>query len=142
MNLYFAYGSNMWRKQMGDRCPDHRLVGFGVLKGYRWIISARGYANIASSAFDVVHGVVYELSDVDEKMLDRSEGVDSGSYRKEFLMVEVDESLRTCLVYVDPIEDEGLPGEEYIRRINDGIKDAGLPAEYVRSSIRTFVPEQ
>ena len=42
MNPYFAYGSNMWRAQMRDRCPDHQLIGSGVLKGYRWIISARG----------------------------------------------------------------------------------------------------
>ena len=109
MNLYFAYGSNMWLKQMQARCPDHRLVGSGALKGYLWIISSRGYANIVKSSPDMVLGVVYEISDSDERNLDRYEGVATGSYRKELLSVEVDDSLATCLVYVDPIQGEGLP---------------------------------
>jgi len=140
MKFYFAYGSNMWAEQMEDRCPDQRLVGAGVLKGYRWIISSRGYANIVESSSDVVWGVVYEISDSDERNLDRYEGVSSGSYRKELLCVEVEGSHRTCLVYIDPIEEEGLPKAEYIRRINSGIKDAELPPEYVRNCIRKFVP--
>ena len=141
MNLYFAYGSNMWLKQMQDRCPDHRLVGSGVLKTYLWIISSRGYANIVKSAPNMVLGVVYEISDSDERNLDRYEGVTIGSYRKELLSVEVDDTPATCVVYVDPIQDEGLPKPEYIRRINKGIQDAKLPPEYVRSSIRRFIPE-
>jgi hypothetical protein len=35
--LYFAYGSNLWREQMTSRCPEHREVGTGCLKGWRWI---------------------------------------------------------------------------------------------------------
>ena len=140
MKLYFAYGSNMWTEQMEARCPNQRLVGAGVLKGYRWIISSRGYANIIESPSDVVLGVIYEISDSDERNLDRYEGVGSGSYRKELLRVEVDGSHITCLVYIDPIEEEGLPKAEYIRRINSGIKDAKLPREYVQNCIRKFVP--
>jgi gamma-glutamylcyclotransferase (GGCT)/AIG2-like uncharacterized protein YtfP len=75
MMLYFAYGSNMWREQMIKRCPDHRYIGNGIFQGYRWIISERGYAYIIKSESDEVHGVVYEISDTDEKRLDRYEGV-------------------------------------------------------------------
>ena len=59
---YFAYGSNLWRKQMEDRCPDHRIIGKGVLKSYCWMISPRGYATIVKSTSDEVHGVVYPPS--------------------------------------------------------------------------------
>lgn len=138
--LYFSYGSNMWAKQMEVRCPDHRLVGAGVLKDYRWIISSRCYANIVESSSDVVLGVVYEISESDERELDHYEGVGSGSYRRKFLRVKVDGSHKTCLVYIDPIESEGSPKPEYIGRINSGIKDAKLPPEYVRNHIRKFVP--
>lgn len=140
MKRYFAYGSNIWAKQMRDRCPDHRLIGNGILKRYRWIISSRGYANVVKSSSDFVLGLVYEISDADERNLDRYEGVDRGSYRKELLSVEVDRSLATCLIYIDPVEEEGLPKAEYIRRINMGIKEANLPPEYVRNSICRFVP--
>jgi gamma-glutamylcyclotransferase len=141
MKLYFAYGSNMWAEQMQCRCPDHCRVGKGTLEGYRWIISSRGYANVVKSASDEVFGVIYEISGVDEELLDRYEGVATGSYRKELLSVEVGDSSRDCLVYIDPIEDEGVPKAEYVERINMGIEDAELPPEYVRDSIRKFVPE-
>ena len=142
MRLYFAYGSNMMAKQMEDRCPNHQLVGRGVLKGYRWIISYRGYANIVKSSSNEVFGVVYEISDSDERDLDRYEGVDKGFYRKELLSVEVDGSPRICLIYIDPVEEEGLPKAEYIKRINTGIQDAKLPPEYVQNFIRKYVPDK
>lgn len=139
---YFAYGSNLWRKQMEDRCPEHRLVGNGVLKDYRWIISTRGYANIVKSTSDEVHGIVYEISESDENNLDRCEGVQSGDYRKEMLMIEMSGEKKECLVYVDPVQKEGSPKKEYIDRINKGISDAKLPPEYVDRYIRKFIPAQ
>jgi gamma-glutamylcyclotransferase len=54
MKLYFAYGSNMCREQMNKRCPDHQFFGNGILKGFCWIISTRGYANIIKSDADEV----------------------------------------------------------------------------------------
>ena len=140
MKFYFAYGSNLWRNQMKDRCPDHRVIGNGVLKGYRWIISTQGYANIVKSKRDEVHGVIYEISESDERSLDRFEGVHSGSYRKEMMMVEVDGQSQECLVYVDPVNGEGNPKEEYIERINKGISDSKLSQKYIDYYIRKFIP--
>lgn len=140
MKYYFAYGSNLWLKQMKDRCSGHRVIGKGILKGYRWIISKRGYANIIKSKADEVHGVVYEISASDEKNLDRYEGVNSGSYRKEMIIVEVEGQNKNCLVCIDPIEQEGKPKQEYIGRINKGILDAELPLEYIERYVRKFIP--
>jgi gamma-glutamylcyclotransferase (GGCT)/AIG2-like uncharacterized protein YtfP len=125
---------------MKDRCPEHRLVGNGILKGYRWIITTRGYANIVKSVSDEVRGVVYEISESDEKSLDRYEGVQSGSYRKEMLKIEMGNESKECLVYVDPVEEEGKPKEEYVGRINKGISDSRLPPEYIDRYIRKFIP--
>ena len=125
---------------MKDRCPEHRLIGNGLLKGYRWIITTRGYANIVKSVSDEVRGVVYEISESDEKSLDRYEGVQSGSYRKEMLKIEMGNESKECLVYVDPVEEEGKPKEEYVGRINKGIFDSRLPPEYIDRYIRKFIP--
>ena len=38
--LYVAYGSNMNLEQMAYRCPDAKVVGTGVIKGY--ILMFRG----------------------------------------------------------------------------------------------------
>ena len=42
---YFAYGSNMWKAQMAERCPGNAFIGIGCLEGWRWQINERGYAN-------------------------------------------------------------------------------------------------
>ncbi len=144
MKPYFAFGSNLWRQQMQQRCPGHRLLGHGVLAGYRWIISSRGYANIVPDAAEVVQGLVYTLNAADEAVLDRYEGVAEQHYHKLMLPVRLpDQGLQACLVYVDTLRtDAGRPWPEYIVRINHGIRDAGLDAAYVTRCIRPFVPDQ
>ncbi|KAF1913325.1 hypothetical protein BDU57DRAFT_581965 [Ampelomyces quisqualis] len=103
--IYFGYGSNLWLHQMSQRCPTAQYLGVARLTGYKWIISARGYANIVetqrsqqpeeakqpdrenqpSSTYDaVVFGLVYSLEPSDEANLDRNEGVPI-AYTKEYL---------------------------------------------------------
>ncbi|KAI1417908.1 hypothetical protein F5Y13DRAFT_150032 [Hypoxylon sp. FL1857] len=82
--LYFAYGSNLWLKQMATRCPSSWYVGRAVLPDYRWQINERGFANIVPASGFAVHGLVYELGADDEPRLDRSEGVPSGAYTKAY----------------------------------------------------------
>lgn len=131
MKPYFAYGSNLWLEQMRARCPEHRVVGAGMLIGYRWIITARGYASVVRSVSDLVFGMVYALSESDEERLDGCEGVEDGCYRKELLVVETERGKLRCLVYVDPVQQEGTAEQEYIERIRNGLRDARLPSSYV-----------
>lgn len=140
--LYFAYGSNLWRQQMAARCPDNEKIGAGRLDGWRWIITTRGYAGIVVSEGDYVLGTVYELSESDVRNLDRFEGIWQGNYRKEMIPVDVEGQGLNCLVYIDPVVDEGKPKEEYIARINYGIQDAAFPEEYVTKYLRPFVPTE
>jgi len=138
--LYFAYGSNLWRQQMTSRCPEHRKTGAGRLNGWHWIITTRGYASIVASKCDYVLGTVYELSESDEQNLDLFEGVSQGNYRKETVMVVVDGQQSSCLVYIDEVTETGQPKTEYIARINNGIRDATFPDEYVTRYLRPFIP--
>ncbi|KZP01600.1 hypothetical protein CALVIDRAFT_532377 [Calocera viscosa TUFC12733] len=138
---YFAYGSNLWHRQMHARCPSSLPLGLGVLKGFKWLISARGFANIVMSAPDEVWGLVWLLSPTDEQVLDRYEGVSQRSYDKYDLAVTLlsgEEKL--CLVYVDPVQAAGRPWAEYVDRMNAGLKDSPLPEAYVRDVIRPFIP--
>lgn len=140
MMFYFAYGSNLWRKQMAERCPGYREIGAGCLRGWRWIITTRGYASIVQSETDYVLGTVYRLSAADIMTLDRFEGVAQGAYRKEMVPVAVNGQYTNCLVYVDPVTEEGRAKEEYVARINYGIRDAGMSDEYVSRYLRSFIP--
>jgi len=141
---------------MADRCPDSIFIGKAVLPSHRWFISPRGYANVIPSGPESsVYGIVYSLSDSDESWLDMLEGVGSGCYDKLYMDVrlyvdgdtagEYEDSRRTrrvvnCLVYVDPRTNVGPPRQEYIDRINKGLKDAMLPEWWVEEVIRPFIP--
>ena len=140
MRLYFAYGSNMWDVQMAARCPGSRKIGIARLRGYRWIITARGYANVVESAADEVEGVLFEISRTDEDSLDRYEGVAAGMYRQAELRVLHEGKEALALVYVDSVTAEGPPKQEYIGRINSGLADAKLSAGYVARHVRKFIP--
>lgn len=141
MRLYFAYGSNLNSAQMRERCPQSRKFGVARLPGYRWIITTRGYASVVASPDDVVEGVIYELSDEDEQLLDGFEGVADGRYRKVELPVVKGQESVPALVYIDPITAEGEPKAEYIGRMNAGVADAGLSELYVAGQIRRYVPD-
>jgi len=135
MKNYFAYGSNLALAQMRRRCPDARVLGTGRIDGYRWIINSRGVATIVPSADALVWGTIFSLSLSDERSLDTYEGVGSGLYTKQYLPVETGNGQVECLVYVARDAREGTPRDEYVRRIQEGLRDANLPEEYVRKYI-------
>ena len=141
MTRYFAYGSNLWNEQMRKRCPQSRKIGLAMLHDHRWIITSRGYASVVPSPGDAVEGVLFELTESDEEAMDRFEGVLSGLYQKHILPVKLGDDWIEAMVYIDPITEEGEPKEEYVHRINAGLADAGLSAEYVARQVRRFIRE-
>ena len=124
---------------MEERCSPSKKVGVARLLDYRWIISARGYANVVKSMNDYVEGVLFEISARDEASLDEKEGVSSGSYQKAELPVLHEGLAKVALVYVDPVTVEGSPKQEYIQRINSGLADAKLSDAYVTRYVRRYI---
>lgn len=160
--LYFGYGSNLWLHQMSLRCPTSKYIGVARLSDYRWIINSRGYANIvASASSDEVYGLVYRLAPSDQAQLDINESVPH-AYTKETMKAQLwvsevgepadianggtREIVANLLVYIDRYRTvDDAPMQEYIHRMNMGIKDAlrkGVPEAYVDQVIRKFIPEQ
>jgi len=43
------------------------------------------------------------------------------------------------MTYIDFVSEEGIPKQEYIARINNGILDAGLSGEYFVHFIRPYI---
>lgn len=116
----------------------------------------------SSDSEDEVYGLVYDLTRADEDALDRNEGVPFAYTQTTFTVdfwesrdgkgvdVSFQGTKKDVLVYIDRkrvLEDN--PHEEYIHRINMGIKDAvngaAVPLAYVQKVMRPFileVPEQ
>jgi len=138
---YFGYGSNLSKEQMAIRCPESKYYASGTLSGYSWLINTRGYATIKPSDSDFVLGEIFTLSQQDVDYLDIYESVEEGMYLKSNLSVETSKGTIDCLVYIASDSTPGIPQEEYIERINLGIKSANLPDDYVQKAIRPFIPE-
>jgi gamma-glutamylcyclotransferase (GGCT)/AIG2-like uncharacterized protein YtfP len=138
---YFGYGSNLSKEQMAIRCPESKYYASGTLSGYSWLINTRGYASIKPSESDFVLGEIFTLSQQDVDYLDIYESVEEGMYLKSNLSVETSKGTIDCLVYIASDSTPGIPQDEYIERINLGIKSANLPDDYVQKAIRPFIPE-
>ena len=140
-NYYFGYGSNLSKDQMFVRCPDSNYFASGSLSDYSWFINSRGYASIKPDQNDFVLGEIFTLSDKDIKLLDIYESVAEGMYEKFIMSVKTQSGFIDCLVYIATDKEIGQPQAEYIERINVGIKSANLPSDYIKKSIRPFIPE-
>ena len=72
--LYFAYGSNLNRKQMRRRCKESKYIGCYTLKNYKLAFRKKyyggGVADIQRKKNSNVLGAIYNISKNDEKILD------------------------------------------------------------------------
>jgi gamma-glutamylcyclotransferase (GGCT)/AIG2-like uncharacterized protein YtfP len=127
---YLAYGSNMSKEQMKDRCPTAKYVGVVFLEDYR--LEFNRHATIEKMNGERAPAVLWELQEADEKSLDRYEGVQCGYYRKEYAAVSCEGQTVCALVYImdkDGILKKGRgtpPDETYYEGIAKAYRDAGI----------------
>ena len=88
---YFAFASNLHVEQMASRCPSSLFKGRAILKGFRWQVNERGFANIVEAPDEQVEGLVFTVDYNDQLKLDRYEGVRKGFYECKTLHVQLEE---------------------------------------------------
>ena len=134
MKIYFAYGSNMNREQMGARCPDAEVMEIGEIKDLEFFINERGVASVRRAEGESVFGQLWKIDDEAEASLDMYEGVDDNRYRKDTVTVSAQDGreLKDVLIYIDDREKEGSPRPGYMEKIISGAEESGLPADYIR----------
>jgi len=85
-SYYIAYGSNLNVQQMRMRCPHATILGTAVLKGWELLFKGSktgSYLTIEEREGGRVPVVIWEVTESDEKALDRYEGFPSFYYKKE-----------------------------------------------------------
>lgn len=130
--LYLAYGSNLHRRTMLQRCPTAVWRGAIMLKHARLVF--RGAADVVpANGFTVPVGV-WEIGPEDERALDRYEGVSSGTYSKYF--IPIDAKGTKALIYM--MNDEGIypPSAWYAGIVRAGYRNFGLDESYLDAAIK------
>ncbi len=127
---YFAYASNLNRKQMKERCPDsqpkfsatlpnYKLVFFGWSRKWRG-----GVATIQFSRGDKVRGAVYEISERDLRRLDSYEGYPRDYDHLNVTVFTEDGEPIQAITYIKVGQaEETKPSPEYISIIQQGYRD-------------------
>ena len=140
MPLYFAYGSNMDRSAMADRCPASTPLGTARLARHRFTVTCEGYASVARDPRRTVFGLLWDIAFADMPALDRYESVASGLYVKVTQSVIAERGARRALVYVARNPATGQPRPGYLEGVVAAARDAGLPADYI-AEIEAWSPQ-
>lgn len=130
---YFAYGANLSKKQMRERCPGAKAQFTATLPNYKlvfvgWSRERRSaVATIRPFRGEKVNGGVYELTEADARALDRFEGVPAGCTRINVTVFDDSHRPVEAFTYIKTGQEaEGKPSEEYLRLIREGYLDWGL----------------
>ena len=131
--LYFAYGSNMNLNQMAFRCPDAEVVDTVRLEGYRLAFcmngGGNGVATILPEEGSCVDGVLWRISERDERHLDHYEGFPY-LYGKEPVVVTDQDGIRhEIMAYTmnSPYKDTpAMPSKAYLEGILNGCRQNGI----------------
>lgn len=137
MALYAAYGSNMDPAQMRERCPHSPEAGTGWLEGWRLTFGGEdlgwegALATVVEDKNSRVFVVLYEVSETDERALDRWDGATLGFYSKVKVRVATLEADVLAWLYVLNDYEGGLPSARYLGIVADAAESAGAPGDYV-----------
>ncbi len=130
---YFAYASNLNRKQMAERCPEAKPRFTATLPNWKLIFTGwsrqwrGGVASIKPYKGEKVIGAIYEISETDLKSLDKYEGYPAIYNRINVIVFTDAGDAVGAVTYVKVQQsEETKPAPEYLAIIRQGYKDWGL----------------
>ena len=130
---YFAYASNLNKKQMLERLPDSKPMFVATLPNYKLVFAGwsrqwrGGHATIKLSRGDKVMGAIYEVSEMDLKRLDSYEGYPRNYTRIKVTVFDADGNSADAVTYIKAGQlEETQPSKEYLAVIQQGYRDWGL----------------
>ena len=130
---YFAYGSNLNKKQMLERCPDSKPKFIATLHNYKLIFAGwsrkwrGGVTSIKPFRDKRVPGAIYEISDVCLRRLDKYEGYPNDYNRLNVTVINEDGDAVEALTHIKLRQSEETPpSKEYLAVLHQGYRDWGI----------------
>jgi cation transport regulator ChaC len=144
---YFAYGSALSRRHIGEWAAEHgvdsRLFARGtpaVLRGYKLVFDVESrfwggrVADLAEEKDALVHGVLFEIPPPAKDAVLRKEGVSTGLSREIDVTVQAEGKPVQAKAFVARPEKRGEPGPASGRLLTyliEGAQERGLPPEWI-----------
>ena len=123
-SYYGAFGSNLNKRQMKNRCPESIPCEAATLKGY--MLCFRSVADVIPKIDEQVPIAVYKITHNCEDALDHYESFPS-LYRKEYTDIQLNGQNINLMFYVmNQMYGFGKPSGAYYRTIAEGYIDWGL----------------
>ena len=127
---YFAYGSNLNRKQMAERCPESKPMFVATLPNYKLVFAGwsrewkGGVATIKLEKGAKVLGAIYDITERELRRLDSYEGYLSSYNRIKIRVFNEDGDAMEAVTYVKsrPL-DETEPSKKYLSIVQQGYRD-------------------
>jgi gamma-glutamylcyclotransferase len=130
---YFAYGSNLKKQQMKQRCPDAKPRFQAILPNYKLIFTGwsrewkGGTASIKPLRGEKVTGAVYEITEKDLRRLDQYEDYPATYDHINILVIQEGSTSSNAMTYIKRQQsDETKPSVAYLAVIRQGYKDWGI----------------
>lgn len=127
---YFAYGSNLNKKQMMERCPESKPLFTAILPNYKLVFAGwsrqwrGGVVSIKPFRGDRVRGAIYEISERCLARLDRYEGYPGNYNRLKVTVFGEDDEPLEAITYIKAGQlEEKPPSKEYLAVIQQGLRD-------------------
>ena len=121
MYLYAAYGSNLNKAQMQDRCPKSKPVRSLVLEKFRLVF--KGVADIEKDSKYSLHLGIYDITKECEKALDYYEEFPK-IYKKFYIEYFFEGKNEKILCYtMNKLFSYGAPSQKYFNVIKQGYYD-------------------
>jgi len=124
---YFAYGSNLNKNQMAERCPGSKPVFTATLPNYKLVFAGwsrqwrGGTASIKTFRGDRVRGAIYEVS---EQCLRRLDKYESDYSRFKIIAFNEDDEPIEAITYIKAGQlEETMPSKEYLAVVQQGLRD-------------------
>lgn len=130
---YFAYGMNTNIDSMEERCLGAKVIGYAMLPGYRF--DFKRHATVSPDIDEEVHGVLWEINETDELMLDMLEGYPT-YYTKQFVTVLYQDRPVTAMTYMMHDDAEpAMPTTGYFRMVQEGYHQNNVPTDQLYDAI-------
>jgi len=147
---YLAYGSNLNVQQMRYRCPSARVIGTGMLEGYRLMFKGSlsgSYLTVEPFSGGSVPVVAWEVSAADEAALDHYEGFPRFYYKRD--MKQVIKSIRNGKakaldVFLYVMQDDrkyGVPSQRYVNVCRQGYAAFGFDQRILTKALNASAME-